>query len=118
VKADDARRFLTAVRAAAPQRTIVVIGDVTIHSALQKDLAALRIDFIGNFNRPLSPWPRDPFAIARARNGSVVFINRPNEQRNREEDASMVRVLLNSLPKPRDMSPPTAVADGSDVVAH
>jgi hypothetical protein len=102
VKPDDARRFLTAVRGAAPQRTIVVIGDDTVHSALQKDLAALRIDFIDNFNRPLTPWPRDPFSITRAANGDIVLINRPNQQRNREEDANMVRVLLNGLPKPLD----------------
>jgi hypothetical protein len=102
VKPDEAKRFLAAVRAAAPQRTIVVIGDEAIQSALQKDLAALRVDFIDNFSRPLTPWPRDPFSIARAANGDVVLINRPNQQRNREEDANMVRVLLNGLPKPLD----------------
>jgi len=102
VKPDDAKRFLTAVRAASPQRRIVVIGDEAIQSALQKELTALRIDFIDNLNRPLTPWPRDPFSIARAANGGVVFINRPNMQRNREEDATMVRVLLNGLPKSLD----------------
>jgi hypothetical protein len=100
VTPDEAKRFLSAVRAAAPQRRIVVIGDEAIQSALQKDFAALHIEFVDNFNRPLTPWPRDPFSIARASNGSLVFINRPNQQRNREEDASMVRVLLNGLPKP------------------
>jgi hypothetical protein len=102
VKPDEAKRFLTAVRAASPQRRIVVIGDEATQSALRKDLAALRIDFIDNLNRPLTPWPRDPFSIARAPNGGVVFINRPNMQRNREEDATMVRVLLNGLPKSLD----------------
>jgi hypothetical protein len=98
VKPDEAKRFLTAVRAASPQRRIVVIGD----EAMQKDLAALRIDFIDNLNRPLTPWPRDPFSIARAANGGLIFINRPNMQRNREEDATMVRVLFNGLPKSLD----------------
>jgi len=102
VNTDEAKRFLTAVRAAAPQRRIVVIGDESIARALQKDLAALHIDFIDNLNRPLTPWPRDPFSIARASDGSLVFINRPNQQLNREEDASMVRVLFNGLPKPLD----------------
>ena len=102
VKPDEAKRFLAAVRAAAPQRRIVVIGDEEIQSALRKELAALHVDFVDNLNRPLTPWPRDPFSIARAANGSLVFINRPNQQRNREEDASMVRVLLNGLPKPLD----------------
>jgi len=102
VKPDEAKRFLTAVRAASPQRRIVVIGDEAMQSALQKEIAALRIDFIDNLNRPLTPWPRDPFSITRAANGGLIFINRPNMQRNREEDASMVRVLLNGLPKSLD----------------
>jgi hypothetical protein len=102
VKPDEAKRFLTAVRAAAPRRRIVIIGDEAIKNALEKDLASLRVDFIDNLNRPLTPWPRDPFSIARNARGEVVFINRPNQQRNREEDASMVRVLLNGLPKPLD----------------
>jgi hypothetical protein len=102
VKPDEAKRFLNAVRAASPQRRIVVIGDEMMQSALQKDLVALRIDFIDNLNRPLTPWPRDPFSIARATNGGLLFINRPNMQRNREEDATMVRVLLNGLPKSLD----------------
>jgi hypothetical protein len=102
VKPDEAKRFLAAVRAAAPRRRIVVIGDDAIRTALEKEIAALHIDSIDNLNRPLTPWPRDPFSIARDAHGGIVFINRPNQQRNREEDASMVRVLLNGLPKPLD----------------
>ena len=49
VTTEEARQFLTAVRSAAPQRTIVAIGDETMRSALQKDLAALHVDFIDNF---------------------------------------------------------------------
>jgi hypothetical protein len=102
VKPEEAKRFLVAIRAAAPQRGIVVVGDEAVRNALEKELAALRVDFIDNLNRPLTPWPRDPFSIARNAHGDVVFINRPNQQRNREEDGSMVRVLLNGLPKPLD----------------
>jgi len=98
VKPDDARRFLAGVRASAPQRRIVVIGD----EAMRAELDAMHVDFIDNFNRPLTPWPRDPFSIARSSDGALVFINRPNQQPNREEDASMVRVLLNGLPKSLD----------------
>ncbi len=101
-KPAEAKRFLTAVRAAAPHRRIVVIGDEAIRGALEKDLATLRIDFIDNLNRPLTLWPRDPFSVARTPGGQVVFINRPNQQHNREEDASMVRVLLDGLPKSLD----------------
>src|SRR5207248_2207664 len=39
VKPDEAKRFLAAVRAAAPQRRIIVIGDEVMKSALQKDVA-------------------------------------------------------------------------------
>lgn len=102
VKPAEARRFLSAVRSAAPERRIVVIGDDAMRSALANDLSALRIDFIDNFNRPLTPWPRDPFSIAHTPDGRVVFVNRPNQQRNREEDATMVRVLLDGLPKSLD----------------
>lgn len=99
VKPDEAKRFLSAVRVAAPLRRIIVMGDDTMRSALSKEIA-LHIDFIDNLNRPLTPWPRDPFSVGRTANGSVVFINRPNQQRNREEDATMVRVLIDGLPKP------------------
>jgi hypothetical protein len=102
VNAEDARRFLSAVRAAAPQRRIVVMGDEEMRNALAKEITALHIDFIDNFNRPLTPWPRDPFSIGRTADGSVVFINRPNQQRNREEDATMVRVLIDGLPQSLD----------------
>lgn len=65
-------------------------------------MTELRIDFIDNYNRPLTPWPRDPFSVARTAGGNVVFINRPNLQRNREEDATMVRVLIDGMPAPLD----------------
>jgi hypothetical protein len=102
VKPAEAKRFLSAVRAAAPERRIIVVGDDATRSALANDLSALRIDFIDNFNRPLTPWPRDPFSVARTPDGRVVFVNRPNQQHNREEDATMVRVLLDNLPKSLD----------------
>ena len=98
VKPDEARRFLAAVRAAAPQRRIVVIGD----EAMRAELKAMHVDFIDNFNRPLTPWPRDPFSVARTSGGALILINRPNQQPGREEDATMVRVLLNGLPKALD----------------
>ncbi|MEA2165433.1 MAG: hypothetical protein QOK37_3560 [Thermoanaerobaculia bacterium] len=100
--ADEARRFLSAVRASAPKRRIIVIGDTVMRASLTADLIRLRIDFIDNFSRPLTLWPRDPFFVARASDGQVVFVNRPNLQPGREEDANMVRVLLQGLPKTLD----------------
>ncbi len=98
----EAKRFLAAVRAAAPARQIVVIGDDAMRSALSGDLQRLQIDFANNFSRPLTLWPRDPFAVARTADGNVVFVNRPNLQPGREEDANMVRVLLDALPRSLD----------------
>jgi hypothetical protein len=98
----EAKRFLTAVRAAAPGRQIVVISDDAMRSALTADLQRLHIDFADSFSRPLTLWPRDPFAVARTSDGNVVFVNRPNLQPGREEDASMVRVLLDALPRSLD----------------
>lgn len=94
----EARRFLTAVREASPSRQIVVIGDDTLRAALTADLQRLHIDFADNLSRPLTLWPRDPFAVAQTAEGRVVFVNRPNLQPGREEDANMVRVLLDALP--------------------
>jgi hypothetical protein len=98
----EARRFLTAVREAAPERRIVVIGDEAMRSALTADLQTLHIDFADNFSRPLTPWPRDPFAVARTAGGEVVFVNRPNLQPGREEDTNMIRALLDTLPRSLD----------------
>lgn len=100
--ADEARRFLSAVRAAAPKRRIIVIGDPGIRTGLGADLVRLKIDFIDNFSRPFTLWPRDPFFVARTPGGQVVFVNRPNLQHGREEDANMVRVLIEGLPQSLD----------------
>lgn len=93
----EARRFLSAVRASAPKRRIIVIGDSDMRLGLAADLLALNVDFIDNFSRPLTLWPRDPFFIARTPNGQVVFVNRPNLQPGREEDSNMVRILIEGL---------------------
>jgi hypothetical protein len=98
VTVSQAKSFLTAVRAAAPKRRLVVVGDDAIRPAA----AGLSVEFIDDFSRPLTIWPRDPFFVARAKDGGVVFINRPNLQPGREEDANMLRVLLDGLPPSLD----------------
>ena len=95
----EAKSFLTAVRIAAPYRRIVVIGDEEMRAALGSEL---HIEFVDNYSRPLTLWPRDPFSVARTPDGRVVFINRPNLQPGREEDANMIRVLLDALPPSLD----------------
>jgi hypothetical protein len=99
---EQARGFLAAVRRAAPQRRLIVLGDAEMHKALGAEIEGLHIDFIDSFSRPFTLWPRDPFFVARGAGGALVFVNRPNLQRGREEDANMVRALIDGLPKSLD----------------
>ncbi|HEX2121834.1 MAG TPA: hypothetical protein VHL59_09350 [Thermoanaerobaculia bacterium] len=85
----EARTFLAAVRASAPKRRLVVLADAAMKDALRE----LDVEVIETFSRPYTPWPRDPFTVARATDGSIVLVNRPNLQPEREEDANMVRAL-------------------------
>ena len=84
---DDARAFLSAVRASAPKRRILVLADSAMN------LSDIRVEILPTFGRVYTPWPRDPFTAARAKEGGVVLINRPNLQPHREEDANMARAL-------------------------
>jgi hypothetical protein len=87
--ADEANAFVAAVRKAAPKRKILVLADAPIKDALKN------VDVIETFSRPYTPWPRDPFIVGHAKRG-IVFVNRPNLQPEREEDANMVRALVQS----------------------
>jgi hypothetical protein len=91
--ASDARTFLAAVRAAAPKRRLIVLAD----APMKRALADLQVEAIDTYARPFTPWPRDPFSVARAKSGGIVFVNRPNLQPQREEDANMVRALVDGL---------------------
>ncbi len=88
-KPAEARTFLRAVRASAPKRRLVVLADGPMKDALRE----LDVEVIETFSRSYTPWPRDPFTVARAADGSIVLVNRPNLQPEREEDANMVRAL-------------------------
>jgi hypothetical protein len=88
-KPAEVRRFLSAVHAASPKRKIVVLGD----AAMKKDLPA-SVTFIDDHLRAFTPWPRDPFIVARSAKGRVVLVNRPNLQPDREEDRNMVRAIV------------------------
>jgi hypothetical protein len=87
-KPEEVRRFLDAVHAASPRRHIVVLGDATIRRTLPPG-----VTFIDDHARAFTPWPRDPFIVARYGKG-VVFVDRPNVQPNREEDRNMARMLV------------------------
>src|ERR1051326_1267109 len=96
----EAKAFVAAVKATSPRRRIVVLGDEAMHKALGD-----AVTFIDDHARPFSPWPRDPFVVARARGGAVTFINRPNPQPHREADQLMVRTIVQGLPPAVDASP-------------
>jgi hypothetical protein len=87
-KPREVKSFLDAVRAASPKRHIVVLGDSAIRRSLPPG-----VKFIDDHSRAFTPWPRDPFILAR-QGKSVVFVNRPNIQPNREEDQNMARALV------------------------
>jgi hypothetical protein len=107
---EDARAFLAAVHAAAPNRQLVLLSDLP--------LSGKNVTVVETFSRPYTPWPRDPFVVARA-GTSVMFVNRPNIQPDREDDANLVRGLLQNLPQslvtawqPRWTTAPTSFHNG------
>jgi hypothetical protein len=94
---DEVKRFLDSVHEASPDRKIIVLAD----APMSKNLGA-NITMISDRSRAFTPWPRDPFIVARRSNGSVVFVDRPNVQPDREEDQNMVRAVLQELPSTLD----------------
>lgn len=96
--AATAEAFLAAVRAASPERTLVVLTDDPLRSLLAARARDLRISLVDTHGRAYSPWPRDPFSLTRAKGGGVRVLVRPNLQRGREEDAHLGPELVQSLP--------------------
>jgi hypothetical protein len=96
--AATAEAFLAAVRAAAPERTLVVLTDDPLRSTLAALARDLRISLMDTHGRAYSPWPRDPFSLTRAKDGGVRVLVRPNLQRGREEDAHLGPELVQGLP--------------------
>lgn len=86
--------FLRAQRAATPRRRLIVMTDVEMRRALGGALEQAHIDWIDSFGRDFTPWPRDPFTVARRADGGVVLLTRPNLQEGREEDGNMARQIL------------------------
>ncbi|HEY0144045.1 MAG TPA: hypothetical protein VGF48_24375 [Thermoanaerobaculia bacterium] len=95
---NDARAFLTGLRKSAPKRRILVLADPPMRASLHD----LDVTVIDTFARPFTPWPRDPFAVTSAKDGGVVFVNRPNQQPNREDDAHMIHALIAGMPSSLD----------------
>ena len=90
--------FLSAVRRAAPQRTILVLTDLPLRRALESRARSLGIQLLETYGRAYSPWPRDPFSLVRTPAGGVLVLVRPNLQSGREEDAHLGPELVQNLP--------------------
>jgi hypothetical protein len=94
--------FLSAVRKAAPRRTLLVLTDLPLHRALESRARALGIHLLETYGRPYSPWPRDPFSLVRTPAGGLLVLVRPNLQPGREEDAWLGPELVQNLPEEID----------------
>ena len=94
--------FLSAVRAAAPERTLVVLTDSPLREGLEPRARALHLRLLDTYGRPYSPWPRDPFTLVHASGGGTRVLVRPNLQPGREEDANLGPELVQNLPADLD----------------
>ena len=94
--------FLSAVHAASPERTLVVLTDSTVLAGLRPRSKELNLRLLDTHGRPYSPWPRDPFSLVHARDGALRVLVRPNLQRGREEDANLGPELVRDLPEDLD----------------
>jgi hypothetical protein len=94
--------FLSAVRKAAPERTLLVLTDLPLHRALESRARALGVHLLETSGRPYSPWPRDPFSLVRTPAGGLRVLVRPNLQPGREEDAWLGPELVQNLPEEID----------------
>jgi hypothetical protein len=94
--------FLTAVHAAAPERTLVVLTDSPLREGLAPRAQELHLRLLDTHGRPYSPWPRDPFTLVHGRDGAVKVLVRPNLQPGREEDADLGPELVRNLPDDLD----------------
>jgi hypothetical protein len=94
--------FLTAVRAVAPGRTLIVLTDSPLKERLAPRAKALGLRLLDTHGRAYTPWPRDPFTLTHAKEGGVRVVVRPNLQPGREEDANLGPELVRSLPDDLD----------------
>jgi hypothetical protein len=94
--------FLSAVRAAAPERTLVVLTDSPLREGLAGRAAALHLHLLDTYGRAYSPWPRDPFTLVHSSAGAVRVLVRPNLQPGREEDLNLGPELVRGLPAALD----------------
>jgi hypothetical protein len=97
---ESAEAFLSGVRRAAPERTLIVLTDLPLRRRLEGN--GLKLRLLETYGRAYSPWPRDPFSLVRSPSGAVRVLVRPNLQPGREEDASLGPELIQNLPDDLD----------------
>ena len=102
VTAAEARAFLAAVRAAAPERTLLVLTDLPLRQELAPFADEQGIRLLETYGRPYTPWPRDPFSLVRRPDGGVAALVRPDRQPQREADATLGLELIQNLPADLD----------------
>jgi len=99
---EEVLRFLGAVVALDPERTVVVITDGSMRRVIAADPALSRVRFVPSLGRGYSPWPRDPFLLCRRPDGGVALLARPYRQPGREADADLARAVVQGLPEDLD----------------
>ncbi|MEP7012627.1 MAG: hypothetical protein ABJC13_20075 [Acidobacteriota bacterium] len=100
--AAQAKAFLAGVHALAPKREILVLADPTMRQDLGGLPGVRTLRILPTFGRDYSPWPRDPLSLTRRADGGLAVLIRPNLQRGREEDATLGRALIQTLPTDLD----------------
>lgn len=101
-EAGEARAFLAAVAALAPERDVLVFSDLAQSRHLAAARLPAKVRLLETYGRPYTPWPRDPFSWVRTAAGRVVALARPNLQPGREEDANLAAELVQNLPPDLD----------------
>jgi hypothetical protein len=95
---EEARDFVDALAAHAPEREILVLADGDVYDALEAAHGE-HVHVLNTHGRSYSPWVRDPVLLARDIDGSVVLVQRPYEQPGREHDSNMGREIIQQLPE-------------------
>ncbi len=113
--AAEARAFVGAVHDLAPKREILVLADPSSREALR---GLTQVRTLPTFGRAYSPWPRDPLSLTRRADGGLAVLVRPNLQRSREEDATLGRALVETLPADLDRRFQQPVWTVADVPFH
>src|SRR5687767_2336771 len=98
----EVEALLTALRRAAPRRTLLVLSDSEMRRALAERLMAPAVRWLDSRGGRFTPWPRDPLLFARRPDGGVLLVSRPNLQPGREDDSGLARTLVRELPDDLD----------------